>query len=147
MKTKKYFNCISILAIVLISYSCNKVGAITYPVSTNYGENLLSRSQNYVTKGESYSLEANLEKKCDLRIVITNTSTISSDPAAKPAVWAYNYNKGWTIGNYESKSQTFSTSNIGNNDLNFVFSGENGSCRVDYYENKSTITQTKIFNW
>jgi hypothetical protein len=136
-----------IASLLLLTFSCNKVGSITYPQSTNYGENLLARTENYVEKGESYSLEADLTKRCDLKIVITNTSEINTNPDANPPKWAFNNNKGWTIGNYESKSQTFTTTVIGKNDLNIVFSGEEGSCRIDYYENTSTITRTKTISW
>jgi hypothetical protein len=144
---KIFLKSIFIASLLLLTISCNKVGSITYPKSTNYGENLLARTENYVEKGESYSLEADLTKKCDLKIVITNTSEINTDPEADPPKWAFNNNKGWTIGNYESKAQIFTTTVIGKNDLNIVFSGEEGSCRIDYYENTSSITRTKTISW
>ncbi len=137
---------LSVLSILLIIGSCTKKGIVSYPVSTNYGENLLSMSGDLV-KGESYSVEANLSKKTTMKIVIVNTSNQNPDLTIPIPRWAFTYEKGWKAGNYENGQQTFETATPGNNDMKIVFQGTPGSCRIDFYENSSIITNTKLYNW
>ncbi len=142
----KILRTISVISILIIIGSCTKKGVVTYPVSANWGENLLSMSGQLV-KGESYSVEANLSRKTTLKIVIVNTSAQDANTSIPLPTWAFAYQKGWTAGNKENGQQTFETIVKGNNDMKMVFQGSPGSCRIDFYENSSTITNTKTYNW
>ena len=136
----------TVVSILLIIGSCTKKGVVSYPVSTNYGENLLSMS-GQIVKGESYSIEANLSRKTNMKIVIVNTSVQDANLAIPLPTWAFTYVTGWVAGNYENGQQTFESSTPGNNDMKMVFQGSPGSCRIDFYENSSALTNTKVYNW
>lgn len=145
--TTRKFPLVLLLILLFITNSCKKPGAISYPTSFNYGENLLGKSTSELLNGESYSLEANLTKRCDLKIVITNLSEESS-PGVKPR-WNMDYITGWTVGNYNADgTQSFTTLQPGTSDLQLVFIGTTpGKCQVDFYENSGNITNTKVFTW
>ncbi len=139
----KTFSAISILLIV---GACTKKGVVSYPVSANWGENLLTMSGQLV-KGESYSVEANLSRKTTMKIVIVNTSSQDPNLAIPLPTWEFTYVEGWVAGNKENGQQTFETSTPGNNDMKMVFQGSPGSCRIDFYENSSALTNSKVYNW
>ena len=131
----------SLLYIILGMFgllSCEKKMQITYPVSTNFGENIFLLPDGIpdvptkIFSGESYSLEADLTRKSSLRVVFTNTS---KDDAPTTYRWLFNNKIGWYADNFVSGVQEFTTQNIGKSDLNMVFQGDSGAVRIDVYEN------------
>jgi hypothetical protein len=146
---KKISFCIlSILGILLTLSSCKKVGAVTYPTSINYGENLLNMSGPLV-KGESYSVEATLGKNASLKIVITNLSDQDPDLTIPKPRWLTVYEKGWKADDYSysALNQSYQTLFQGTSDMKIVFQGSPGKCRIDFYENSGNITNTKTYSW
>lgn len=145
-KFKSSVYLIGIIVLMLMNVSCAEKGKVSYPVSKNYGENLLTLDKDSLIPGQSYSLEVELSKKSELEIIITNLGT-QDEPSVAVTKWKYDYNEGWTIGNYQNGSQSFRTTKRGITDMKIVFQGTHGSIRVDYYENSSEITNTKKFDW
>ena len=134
---------ITLTLIVLIS--CKKRKEITYPSSMTYGDNVLAIDN--VSEGLVYSFGAKLGKKATLKVVITNLSVQTNTNQSKPE-WLYSSSQGWIVSNYGSDDiQTFTANKDGDVILYFTFSGSPGSCKVDYYENSSSVTKTKILNW
>lgn len=137
----------STLFILAISYSCKKVGGVTYPTSANYGENIFNVPNGKLTAFESYSFEANLGKNTTLTVKVTNLSETVEDPTiTQQPRWVYDYLKGWKPDNYVNKVQIFETNQVGNNDFKIVFVGQNGSCRIDVMEN-GRPSFIKYFTW
>lgn len=135
------------LLILETSYSCKKTGSVTYPKSTNYGENIFNLPDGELEAYESYSFEANLEKNTTLTVKVTNLSADVENPTiTQQPRWVYDYFKGWKPGNYENKVQVFETNQIGNNDFKIVFVGENGSCKMEVLKN-SKPSFIKYFTW
>jgi len=139
------------LTLLIGAYSCGKKSQVVYPDSTDFGENILSLPSGIETlptkviAGESYSLEADLTKKANLRVVLTNTTT--NDPSTYYR-WLFTYVKGWYPDNFVSKKQEFSTSKVGNNDLKIVFQGDSGKVRLDIYKNgEANPSEVKFFYW
>lgn len=131
-------------------FSCEKKMQITYPVSTNFGENIFllpsgsPESPTKVDRGESYSLEADLTRKSSLRAVFTNTSA-NDTPKDR---WLFNNKTGWHADNFVSGVQEFTTQTIGKSDLNMVFQGDSGAVRIDVYENGSAApADVKYLYW
>lgn len=149
---KTIFKHISLLTLLIVSLiSCAEKLQVSYPDSTNYGENLfnlpsgIELNPTQLLKGESYSLEANLTKKANLRVVLTNTSEGDATTITR---WLFTYKKGWYADNYVNKKQEFSTNTIGNNDLKIVFQGDSGACRLDVFKNgEATPSDVKFFVW
>ena len=138
------------LGAILLSVfpSCTKKGQISYPKSTNYGENIFNLASGELISTESYSLEANLTKKSTLTVVLTNLSETPKDPFVQKPRWVYAYVKGWRPDNVINDSQEFTTLQVGNNDMKLVFVGVNGSCKMDVFENGSAAPiMTKYFTW
>ncbi|MBK7309460.1 MAG: hypothetical protein IPI93_01385 [Sphingobacteriaceae bacterium] len=134
-------NCIDI-------YSFNflrKRKEITYPTSMTYGDNILAMDN--ITQGKDYSFGAKLGKKASLKIVMSNLSVQTNTNFPKP-VWFYSNQQGWTVSNYGSDdTQTFTSNKAGDVILDISFNGSPGSCKIDYYENSSSVTKTKTLNW
>ncbi len=143
--------CTSIIVILTITnFGCNKEKklSITYPDSGMYGQNVLSLDDSStLINGIGYSLCAELGKEAELKIVITNLSDPGNNEPG--AVWFHTLGQGdgWTISDYTNNSQEFISTKDGNLDLNLSFDYGPGSCRVDYYENSSSITDSKTFTW
>jgi hypothetical protein len=140
---------ISLIGLLLISvFSCKKPGIVSYPTSTNYGENIFNMSDGKLTYGESYSMEANLAKNSSLEVVITNLSEKPDSIYTQEARWAYDFIKGWKPDNYVNKIQKFTSYQVGNNDMKLVFVGTNGICKIQVYENGGAEPKfTKNFTW
>jgi hypothetical protein len=149
---KSIFKNFSLLTLLIVSLiSCIGKLQVSYPDSTNYGENLFNLPSGFelnptqLIKGESYSLEAYLTKKANLRAVFTNT--LEGDPSTYTR-WLFTYKTGWYADNYVNKKQEFSTNTSGNNDLKIVFQGDSGSCRLDVYKNgEADPSDVKFFAW
>jgi len=129
--------------------ACKKM-QVSYPVSTNYGENIfllpsgIPENPTKVDKGESYNLKANLTKKASLRVVFTNISA-SETPKDR---WLFNNKVGWYADNFVNGIQEFSSTTIGDNSLNMVFQGDSGTVRIDVYENGSAVpADVKYLYW
>lgn len=144
----------SLLYIILGMFgllSCEKKMQITYPESTNFGDNIfllpsgIPEAPTRVLSGESYSLEANLTRKSSIRAVFTNT-TLNDSPTAYR--WLFNNKTGWYADNFLNGKQEFSTAVVGNNDLNMVFQGDSGSVRIDIYHNgEADPIDIKYLHW
>lgn len=149
---KSIFKHFILLTVLIVSFvSCTEKMQVSYPDSTNYGENLfnlpsgIELNPTQLIKGESYSLEANLTKKANLRAVFTNTSEGDASTVTR---WLFTYKTGWYADNYVNKKQEFSTNTVGNNDLKIVFQGDSGSCRLDVYKNgEADPSDVKFFAW
>ena len=151
MNIKKLNNKINIAAILLlftIVLSCKKKGEITYPTSTNYGENIFTIPDGKLISWESYSFEADLTKNSTLTVEVTNLSEKSTDPSKQKPTWAFDFVKGWKAGNYVNETQIFETVQVGKNDFKIVFVGTNGACRMKVFENGSLDPAIiKNFTW
>lgn len=134
----------------LFMISCKKqTEKITYPDKMLFGDNILAivneNVSDSVTALREYSLGAKLGRKADLKIVFTNTSPINSQ---YQPVWMYAPEDGWIVGDYDAEGkQTFQSTKSGDIQLKIVFSGSQGTCKVDFYENSSTITKTRYLRW
>ena len=137
--------------ILLIAFTaCNKEKklSITYPATASFGENVLAIANNTnLSNGSDYSFCAELGKKAELKIVITNLSGPGSGGPGAVWFWQNGSDDGWTVGNYSGDAQQFESNNDGKIDLNIKFENGPGTCRVDYYENSSSITNSKCFTW
>lgn len=126
---------------ILIS-SCKKRKEIEYPATLAYEENALTLTN--VIAGETYSFGAKLGKKAELKIVLTQVAGNGE------MVWGIGLNdqNGWKIDPYvyETKSQTFKSTESGEINLKIVFPSP-GACRVDYYENSNSLTKSEILYW
>jgi hypothetical protein len=114
-----------------------KQTAISYALTGKWGLNLLSLNDSTTLNSiDEYSFSATLQSDAALKIIITNLSTDTK------SVWFYEEgsNEGWSITDYDNNSnqQIFTSLKSGTLDLQTVFSGSAGSCRLDYYENNST---------
>ena len=142
-KLNKAINIVAILLTLNIVLSCKKKGEISYPTSTNYGENIFTIPDGKLISGESYSFEADLTKNAALSVEITNLSE-----KAPQANWAFDFVKGWKPDNYVNNIQKFETLQVGKNDFKIVFSGTNGACKIKVFENGSLDPAIiKNFTW
>jgi hypothetical protein len=145
---KRVFMYAIVVLLMASNFGCNKEEkiSITYPESGVYGENLLSIADSSTLNSiNGYSLAAELGKKAELKIVITNLS--ASGTSGPGAVWFYAEGVGWLVSDYTNSSQQFESTKDGKLDLDLTFINGPGSCRVDFYENSSSITNTKSFTW
>lgn len=147
------FTFILLIGLSLINISCHKddENDISYPNTMSYGTNILTLPDSTVLSGQSeYSLGAVLEKDASLSLVITNLSAIDTATGHLP-VWFYDNVSGWTAENYNgmNNTQKFISSQTGTIDLDLTFEtyGKRGKCRIDFYENATTITRTKYLKW
>ena len=146
MKNIKYI--VNILVVLFILSSCKKKGEITYPTSTNYGDNIFNLPDGKLIPLESYSMEANLGKNSTLTVKITNLSIMPTDIYVQKPRWAYDFVKGWKPDNVIDNVQNFTTQTIGNNDLKLVFIGTNGKCLIQTFINGGVEPSiTKTFTW
>jgi hypothetical protein len=130
---------------LVVLFSCKKRKEINYPTSMTYGDNLLAI--NNVSENKDYSFGAKLGKKASLKVVLSNLSVQTNTNQPKP-VWFFSSSQGWTVSNYApDDTQTFTSNKDGDVILDIVFSGSPGSCKIDYYENSSSVTKTKTLNW
>ncbi len=135
---------IFMVAVILTSFNlgCNKEKklSITYPSSGTYGENVLALSDNSsLIDINGYSLCAELGEKAELKIIITHLSGTGE--------WFYADKNGWTVNSYSGGSQYFQSNKDGKIDLDITFENGPGSCKVDFYENSSSVTYSKTFTW
>lgn len=135
----------SFLLLLTLTVSCEKKGQISYPVSQNYGENILTLENDSLTPGQSYSMEVELSRKSEVEIIITNLGT-QDEPSVVTTKWKYDYVEGWVLDNYVNGQQSFRSTKRGLSDLKIVFQGTQGSIRIEYFEN-GELTNTKIFNY
>ena len=144
--SNKIISFLLLLLVVGTFSSCKKKGEVTYPVSTNYGENIFNLPTGTVLiPGESYSLEANLTKNTTLLVKLTNLTDL---PVEQKPRWNYDYVKGWYPDNLKEGNQEFKTQTIGNNDLKIVFTDTNGSCKLEAFLNGEVDPSfTKFFTW
>ena len=139
-KLNKAINIVAILLIFTIILSCKKKGEISYPTSTNYGENIFNIPDGKLISGESYSFEADLTKNSTLTVEVTNLS--------ENTTWLFDFVKGWKAGNYVNNTQIFETVQVGKNDFKIVFVGTNGACKIKVFENGSLDPAIiKNFTW
>jgi len=130
-----------------LNFGCTKERmAIAYPSSGTYGENILALSNNSILNNvDGYSLSAELGKKAELKIVFINlSSSVTEGPGA---VWFYGEGDGWIVGDHAGNSQQFESNKDGELHLDIIFENGPGSCRVDFYENSSSISNSKTFSW
>jgi hypothetical protein len=147
-KIRKTTHFVVIFSLFSIVISCKKKGEITYPTSTNYGENIFNIPDGKLISGESYSFEANLTKNANLTVEITNLSEKVTDPLKQKPTWLFDFVKGWKPDNYVNETQKFETLQVGNNDFKIVFVGTNGSCKIKVFENASIEPLIiKNFTW
>jgi len=137
-----------IVLLTASNFGCNKEEelSIIYPSSGAYGKNILALANNTILDNSNgYSLSAELSKDAKLKIVITNLS--SSGTGSPGANWFYAEGDGWIIGDYVGNSQQFESNKDGKLDLDITFENGPGSCRVDYYENSSSVNNSKTYTW
>ena len=146
-----------ILSVIAFSLmvSCKKKAkkedktTIDYPGYVYYGENILSLPDGGLGSG-SYGMGAVLGEEANLKIVITNLSTYTNTNVPMPS-WFYGNNTGWVISNYNTSAntQTFTYTKTDKIDVELLFmqGGGQGACKIDIYENSSSITRTKYFHW
>lgn len=134
-----------ILITLTIFVSCKKRKEIIYPITMTHGDNVLAIDN--ISMNNDYSFGAKLGKKATLKIVITNLSVQPSLSQPKPS-WFYSSSNGWTVSSYGlDDTQTFTSNADGEIILKINFSGSPGSCKIDYYENSSSVSKTKNLNW
>jgi hypothetical protein len=165
-KYMKYSHLILSLALVIALDSCKKKSqedstpspaatvhdGISYPDSVYYGRNILSLtdSTDLTASPIFYGLGGNLEDDASLKIVLINYPVLDT-ASGHISEWFYADETGWLISNYDDtlNTQTFTAIQHGkiDVDIQFVDYGHGGSCRVDFYENSSTVTRSKFFTW
>jgi hypothetical protein len=141
------------IGVALIVFSCKKSDTdtspqkgISYPDSIIYGRNILSLPDStLLVSSKSYDLGAILEKDATLSLVITN---LSASGASSPT-WFYDNNTGWSVLDYVTPTQKFISSQSGKINLQIIFEtfGNIAKCKIDFYENSTTITRTKYLKW
>jgi hypothetical protein len=127
---------------IMANSGCNKEEklSITYPSSGAYGENVLALAANSsLTNVNGYSLCAELGEKAELKIIITKLSGSGE--------WFYADDQGWIVSSYSGSLQQFESNKDGTIDLDIIFVNGPGSCKIDYYENSSSVTNSKTFIW
>jgi hypothetical protein len=157
-----------IFFLVIVSLSCKKqhvneyIGTtnnptpelhtgITYPDTMNSYWNILT-FPDYYTFSDTNTLVvgAILEADAHLKIIITNYPATDST-GQNPTGWMYSNPIGFTVSDYDTVTNTQTlTSNTSGNismELSFVTPGVTGSCKIDYYENSSSITKTRHYQW
>lgn len=139
----------------LILCACEKGGSpplplpeimITYPDSGYYGKSVLSLEDSTLIDGaKDFGFTAVLQKFANVSIKITDLSPIDSSTGHIPK-WSYTNNPiGWMATTWNSGTQEFTATQTGKLDMQITFhaQGQPGTCRLDFYENSSTITKTK----
>ncbi len=140
--TQKFLIYSLALFFIMGSLGCNKEKKkiISYPVHGSYGENVLALpSGTILTNVNGYSLCAELGKEAVFKIKITQISG--------SGLWFYSGENGWLVSSFSNGSQLFESNSDEKNDLHILFENGPGACRIDYYENASSITNSKTFSW
>lgn len=125
--------------------------SITYPEKVIIGNNILALDDSSdLVSGDTYELGAVLSKDANLKLVITNLSTYPSGEMGP--IWFFDMdNQGWSINDYnESSNYQVLTSTLTGKIyavISFEGFGYQGECRIDFYENSDTITQSKYYFW
>ena len=144
--TKRTLSFLPIILLIFLNFSCNKDNKleITYPTSGSYGTNLLAfTGDSVLTSPNTYSFQADLGTKATLKVVVTKIATPGTTPNA---VWFFDSEDGWNVGEFNGTSQQFEATKTGTIDLNMVFMNT-GTCRIDFYENSSSVTNSKLISW
>ena len=115
---------------------------IIYDESGLHGQNLLfGDSDHNVSASQPFSLEAQVPEGSNLTIKLVSNGI---------GLWVYNLSSknNWNVSAYDNQEQTFVVLNSGKADLKLIsFSGNSGSFRIEYYENNTSITKSKIITW
>lgn len=161
---KNYYSILAIFIIVSLAFSCTKEtivvqevpattsatqqpcsNGISYPDSAFYGLNVLAQADSALMSIDStYSFHAILDCGANLQIRITSISG---------TIWYYfpGSSQGWNITPYDNinLTQVFQSNVTGSLMLHMVLGsgGWGGICRIDFYENSTTITKTKYLYW
>ena len=151
---KKLFTILGSLVLIFSLLQCKKSDTnqdkqltISYPQTGSWGVNILSLIDGTkLNSTDEYSFSANLHTDATLKVIITNLSV------DKKSVWFYNDSSisGWSISDYgtTSNNQTFTSQKTGTLDLQMIFSGSSGSCKIEFYENKLTSpTKSRYLTW
>jgi hypothetical protein len=146
MKMKRKYFIIILFSLALLS-ACKKEEKhkIEYPSSGFYGVNILALQDSDSLNSMGYSLCAELGKKAELKIVITNLS--NQVYGTIPPVSYYDQSNGWNIGDYSGDQQEFISNKSGTIDLDITFGASPGKCRIDFYENSKSVTNSKLLYW
>ncbi len=144
----RQLNIFFILITLAFLYACNKAEKqkIDYPSTGSYGVNILSLQDSDTINGSAdYSLAAELGKKAELKIILTNLSSqVGGGPSS---TWFYADGNGWTVSDYSNDQQEFVSDKSGSIDLDMIFGGNKGKCKIDFYENSNSITKSKVLYW
>jgi hypothetical protein len=151
---KKLFAILGSLVIIFSLFQCKKSETsqekqliVSYPQTGLWGVNILSLiDSTKLNSTDEYSFSAILQSDATLKVIITNLSV------DKKSVWFYDDGSinGWSISDYgtTSNNQTFTSQKTGTLDLQMIFSGSSGSCKIEFYENKSTSpTKSRYLTW
>lgn len=153
---KKLLLFLSISISILLVSSCEKEAetkktGITYPDSIYHGQSILSLPDSAVlVKSQSYGFAAELEKDASLSIKMTDVSVV--DSLGYRAAWYYAMPPtGWLANQWDKGTQQFIATQTGKIDLQMMFqpdsSNMTGICRLDFYENSTSVTKTKYLRW
>lgn len=153
------------LILLITFFSCkkdeNKCNCPTATVSQDYsisildsiyyGKNILYFADStLLTDSKTYGLGAVLGKDATFSIIITNLSSIDSITGHIPD-WGRSDNTGWLVHNYNTytNTQKFTAIQTGKIDLGIAFFNyaTHGKCRIDFYENSTSVTKTKYLKW
>ncbi|MDY0015436.1 MAG: hypothetical protein RBS13_04430 [Bacteroidales bacterium] len=128
-----------------------KTDSISYPENVLFGNNFLALDDSSIlVEADDYEIGAVLGKDAHLKLVMTNLSVI---PPYEPGpVWFFYMDEiGWIIGDYNESSnyQVLTSHATGKISCSITFEGFGypGACKIDFYENSDTITQTKYYFW
>jgi hypothetical protein len=133
------------IAIALFFSSCKKdIEIINYPLTGDYGENIIGLDSVMTVKGDEwgltnnfYSIKAELPEGTSLKLKFINKSSGN-------AVWAFNRSTclNWSINTYENNEQIFNAYGQSVCDMNIHFY-DTGYAVVEIYEN-GAVTPTRI---
>ncbi len=127
--------------------STEKQTLITYPVSGQYGNNILAMADGTIVDTHlTFSLSASLQGDALLKIIMTNLST------GGRAVWLYDQgsNQNWNISTFNTNlnQQTFTSKICSSLDLRMTFADTLGKCKIDFFENNSqSPSKSKYIIW
>lgn len=124
---------------------------ITFPDSLGGYPNVPSFA-GYTTfyEGDSLVVGADLEADAHLKLVITNFPVLDS-AGYDMTYWMYMGATGFTVSDFDTttNSQTLTSNTIGKiyMPISFVANGQGGHCKIDFYENSTSITRTRHYQW
>lgn len=111
---------------------------INYPENGSWGSNLLYGNQDTLYLSPSnYSLKADVPPGSSLKIQVTS---VSGD------MWLYGTNSGWEIST-PTNSQTFEVIDAGTANVILNLSNGSGTAVMDYFENGTSVTKSKVIVW